>query len=63
MDKDIKELIDRQFDLKHELRAIQGELGNMVMHYEGSLQDALKEGLVRLNFPAPPGFYSNLRNK
>lgn len=61
MDNEIKELIDKQQELKFELKDVQHRLADMVMDYKGSLQEALESKLVRLNFPAPPGFYRLFR--
>ena len=63
MDREIKELINRQQELKFELRNVQNELCSKVEYYEGSLREALKTGLVRLNFPAPSGFYKYLKGE
>ena len=63
MEDKIKELIDRQQELKFELKDVQHSLADMVMNYEGSLREALESRLVRLNFPAPPGFHRYLASK
>lgn len=57
----IKELIDRQDELVSELRGVRSVLCSEIEQYEGSLREALKTGLVKLNFPAPPGFNKYLR--
>jgi hypothetical protein len=59
----INELILKRDDLKSELRHIDHELADAVLRYEGTLQDALKDRLVRLNFSAPVGFYKYLHKK
>ena len=63
MDYEIKELIDKQQELKFELKDIQHRLADMILNYEGSLREALESRLVRLNFPAPPGFHRYLSTK
>lgn len=63
MNSKIKELIDRQQDLKFELKDIQSKLCTEVERYEGSLREALRDGIVRLNFPAPSGFYKYLKGE
>ena len=59
----IKELIRKRDELKSELNMIQHELAHEVFNYKGTLQDALKDRLVRLNFAAPAGFYNSLKEK
>ena len=61
MRKDVAELLSRKDDLEYELRDINHHLIEIVMYYEGSVKEALQEGLIRLNFRAPTGFYKNIR--
>lgn len=59
----ITELLIHRNDVKAELREVDQKLASIVMSYEGSLQEALRDGLVRLNFPASSGFYQYLRKR
>ena len=40
-------------DLMHQIHKIDDELMNIVIDYKGSVPDALRDGIVKLNFPAP----------
>jgi len=57
----VEKLIYERGDYASHLRAIDRELAELVMTYQGSVLSALKSGLVRLNFPAPAGFYRAIR--
>ena len=59
----VDELLMRKRDLQDEIRRIDHELVDVINHFEGSLIDALKMGLIRLNFTAPPGFRQFLNSK
>ena len=61
MNENIQEVLARRCQLKDELRELDHDLTSHVLKFEGSLKDALKAGLVRLNFPAPTGFYRHLK--
>lgn len=63
MSKTIEELVAKQRNLKQELLITQKELARQIQDYEGSLMEALASGIVRLNFPAPRGFYNYLKGK
>jgi len=63
MNEKIRELLDKERELRSELNHVRHDLTMEVMNYDGSLQDALADGLVRLNFPAPSGFYRSIRRK
>ena len=56
----IEELIKKQDELKCILRNVQHELINEVEQFDGTLREALSQGLVRLNFPVPVGYYRSL---
>ena len=57
------ELTIKISEAKQVIRDCTFELADIIMRYDGTLQQALKDGLVRLNFPAPPGFYRHLHSK
>jgi len=38
-------------------RNAEQKLADIVIGFEGTVEEALRTGLIRLNFPAPPGFY------
>ena len=63
MNTEIQELIGRQDELKSELRDIQHELCHKVMSFQGTLQEALRARIVKLNFAAPAGFYRMIRDQ
>lgn len=52
----IMDLIGKRNILKQELRDVEYSLCEAVMNYEGTVQEALRTGLLRLNFAAPAGF-------
>ena len=56
----IEELIEKQDELKQELKFVQQKLIDEVEQFDGTLRDALAQGLVRLNFPVPAGYYRSL---
>ncbi len=53
---DVKHLLNKRNELKHELRDIDRQLMEEITSFDGKLVDALGMGLVRLNFAAPVGF-------
>jgi len=55
-------LTKKQDKVKLKLKEIQVLLMEEVENYEGTLYEALKSGLVRLNFCAPPGLYKLFKN-
>lgn len=55
-----KLLMDKR-ELQDSIRQIDHKLCNFVSRFDGKLIDALKIGLVRLNFAAPAGFMRHLR--
>lgn len=59
---DIQNALYRLRELKSEQRDIANRLANEITKDKAVL-DALRSGLVRLNFPAPSGFYKVIRNK
>jgi len=59
--RNIQEMIDELRALKRRQIDVCTELADEVLKYPG-IQDALKDGLVKLNFPAPPGFNRYLKN-
>ena len=59
--KYMTELRDRHSELKYQLRQVEREMSEIVLNFEGSVKDALIGGIVKLNFPAPPGFHNWLR--
>jgi len=64
MSQSISEMISRLRDLKEEARRISHELTSEVTK-DKSIMAALESGLIRLNFPTPPGFYRhfNIKNR
>ena len=60
--REIHNITGRISEIKFEKRDLEQRLADIVMEYEGSVQKALEDGLVRLNFQAPPGYYKILRN-
>ena len=56
MKEEFRRLMSEYQEHKYEMRRLQNDMANIVIQFDGSLKDALAEGLVRLNFPAPPGF-------
>ena len=61
--ENIKELVDRRAELQAEIRDIDLALVEGIVHYEGTLLDALRAGLVRPNFPTPAGFKRWIREQ
>ena len=62
LQEEIDNIIERIREIKFEKRDLEHKLVDIVMSYKGSVQEALEDGLVRLNFPAPPGYYKFLRS-
>lgn len=60
MKADVEQLINELRDLKQRERNICEELASCVSS-EPVILNALKSGLVRLNFPAPSGFYNYIK--
>ena len=52
----VRELLNRRNDLKNELRGLEHELIKCVETYQGSIIDAVADGLVRFNFAINPGY-------
>lgn len=63
MKERIDKLISEEANLKSELSIVRRELTEVVLSYKGTIQEAIGEGLIRLNFPAPPGLYKHIRRK
>jgi len=59
--EEITSVIERINEIKSEKRELEIKLTDIVLNYEGSVQEALKDGLVRLNFSTYPGFYRFLK--
>ena len=60
---DIKELLNKRQDLKMELREVEHELINVVENFEGTLNEAVRLGLVKFNFTVPQGYYRSIHNR
>ena len=60
--KKLNKLLDERIELQQKLALKNDQLLSGVLDFEGSLLEALELGIVRLNFPAPPGFMKRLRN-
>ena len=59
MEKPISDLIVEMRELKSKQMEISHKLISIILKDE-ALAAGLKSGLVKLNFPAPAGFYRNL---
>ena len=59
----LNEMLAKRDELKDKIRDIDRGLADMVLSYEGSVEDALRDGLIRLNFQAPAGFYKFIHRK
>lgn len=59
--KELDKLLYEYEEVKRAKREIEHQLTDLVIRYDGTLKDALKDGLVRLNFAAPPGFKHYLK--
>lgn len=57
----VDELLEQRRILKMNLEEIDFKLLRELETYEGTVMQAVKDGLVRLNFAAPSGFYRMLR--
>ena len=55
MDEQMQELLYKHSKLKDDLRHVEGQMADIVMTYQGSVIDAIRDGLVRFNFPVPQG--------
>ena len=62
MKEKVDELIKELQDLRQKQYYVSDQLANEVTKLPG-VMEALEYGLVRLNFPAPPGFTRMLREK
>lgn len=56
----VGELINELRTLKERQREISSQLTNIIMK-DNNLMEAIKSGIVKLNFSAPQGFYRRLR--
>ena len=59
--KAIFDLIQKREDLKTEIRIVEKELTDHIVHFDGTLVEALRLRLIRLNFAAPSGFLKYLQ--
>ena len=57
----VHQILDELRDLRVMKRELEDKLARTVMTFQGSWIDAFKEGIVKLNFPSPPGFTQMLR--
>lgn len=55
-------LKDKRDQLKWELKEIDSELMQIVLEFKGTLVEALKLEIVKLNFPLPPNFKNYINN-
>lgn len=60
MNTNIKAMLNELRELKQKQMIISSELTKEVMKYQG-VQEALKDGLIKLNFPAPAEFLRYLK--
>jgi len=63
MQKKLEQLLADRMEAIDVRRESEQQLTDLVLNFDGSVRDALREGLVRLNFPAPAGFYRHIRTK
>lgn len=59
---EIEELIEKQKELKQELHTVQHKLCYQIIRFQGTLQEALKMRIIKLNFATPPGFNRILKD-
>jgi len=57
-----QELKHQRQELTHRIDVLDSELARIVLNYEGTLIEALRDGIIRLNFKAPANFYTKIRN-
>jgi len=58
---DVKELLAAREHHRDEIRFIETELLRYLRMYQGSVEEAIAEGLVKPAFPTPPGYMRHLR--
>ena len=59
----VKELINKRAEFKNEIRFIESELLQYLIGYQGTVEEAIAEGLVKPTFPVPPGYMRHLRDR
>ena len=62
-DVKISKLLEDISDAKMIIHQSTHELADLVLRFDGTIEDALRLGIVRLNFTAPAGFYKHLHSK
>lgn len=60
MKSDVQQLLNGRREAQSMLRDAERQLTNILINFDGTLLDALKAGLVKPNFPTPPGFKRHL---
>jgi len=61
-EKSIRDMVEEMTELKYRQRELSNQLTQAIVS-EPVLIDALEKGLIKLNFPAPVGFYRRLKRK
>jgi len=56
----VRELLDKHSGLKNDLREVESQLVSTIQSFKGSVEEAVGLGLVRFNFPVPPGYRKHL---
>lgn len=59
MNKEVQDMLQSITRMNYEIHEIKARLADMVLQ-QPAVADALKDGLVKLNFAAPRGFYKML---
>ena len=59
----LRELLERHQDLKADIREVENQMADIVLHFEGTLAEAIGAGLVRPNFPAPARLVKHLKQE
>ena len=62
-DVKISKLLEDISEAKMIIRQSTYELADLVVRFDGTIEDALRLGIVKLSFPAPAGFYKHLHSK
>ena len=63
MNENLSDLINEYNELRSRKVELEHRMAEYVIHYKGSVMQALEEGIVRLNFTAPPNFYRSIKTK
>uniref|UniRef100_A0A6M3IM22 Uncharacterized protein n=1 Tax=viral metagenome TaxID=1070528 RepID=A0A6M3IM22_9ZZZZ len=61
MNETLTELLNEYSEVRSRKMELEHRMAEFVIHYKGSVIEALEEGIIRLNFTAPPNFYRSIR--